>query len=114
MDAKTDRGRVLRLVGRDSLQMQQRHDQDMLNLPVKVPQIGEGNFLRGFFDWMIYECNRQGMFQGSVAVSQPRPGEHASWATSGTGRDLRLADPRPAGWPEDRGGVMDPGVLGDD
>lgn len=74
MDAKTDRGRVLRLVGRDSLQIQQRHDQDMLNLPVKVLQIGEGNFLRGFFDWMIYECNRQGLFQGSVAVSQPRPG----------------------------------------
>lgn len=74
MDAKTDRGRVLRLVGRDSLQKQQRHDQDMLNLPVKVLQIGEGNFLRGFFDWMIYECNRQGLFQGSVAVSQPRPG----------------------------------------
>lgn len=74
MDAKTDRGRVLRLVGRDSLQMQQRHDQDMLNLPVKVLQIGEGNFLRGFFDWMIYECNRQGLFQGSVTVSQPRPG----------------------------------------
>ncbi|MGC6585987.1 hypothetical protein ACPV3A_13600 [Paenibacillus sp. Dod16] len=94
MDAKTDRGRVLRLVGRDSLQIQQRQDQDMLNLPVKVLQIGEGNFLRGFFDWMIYECNRQGLFQGSVAVSQPRPGG---------ARKL-----------EDRGGVMDPGVLGDD
>ncbi len=74
MDAKTDRGRALRLVGRDFLQIQQRHDLDMLNLPVKVLQIGEGNFLRGFFDWMIYECNRQGQFQGSVAVSQPRPG----------------------------------------
>lgn len=74
MDAKTDRGRALRLVGHDSLQIQQRHDLNMLNLPVKVLQIGEGNFLRGFFDWMIYECNRQGLFQGSVAVSQPRPG----------------------------------------
>lgn len=74
MDVKTDHGRVLRLVGRDSLPIQQRHDQVMLNLPVKVLQIGEGNFLRGFFDWMIYECNRQGLFQGSVAVSQPRPG----------------------------------------
>nr|WP_231638510.1 tagaturonate reductase [Paenibacillus sp. JCM 10914] len=46
----------------------------MLDYPVKVLQIGEGNFLRGFFDWMIYECNRKGLFHGSIAVSQPRPG----------------------------------------
>ncbi|MBX9971568.1 tagaturonate reductase [Cytobacillus firmus] len=41
--------------------------------PVKVLQIGEGNFLRGFFDWMIHECNKLGNFQGSIAVTQPRP-----------------------------------------
>ncbi|KQL52816.1 altronate oxidoreductase [Heyndrickxia shackletonii] len=41
--------------------------------PVKVLQIGEGNFLRGFFDWMIHECNKQGNFQGSIVVTQPRP-----------------------------------------
>lgn len=40
--------------------------------PVKVLQIGEGNFLRGFFDWMIHECNKQGNFQGSIVVTQPR------------------------------------------
>lgn len=74
MDANTDSGRALKLIGRDSLPLQQQHQLDMLNYPVKVLQIGEGNFLRGFFDWMIYECNRQGLFQGSVAVSQPRPG----------------------------------------
>lgn len=49
-------------------------DLQMLDYPVKVLQIGEGNFLRGFFDWMIYECNRKGLFHGSIAVSQPRPG----------------------------------------
>lgn len=74
MDAKTDGGRALKLIGRDFLQLQQQNHLEMLNYPVKVLQIGEGNFLRGFFDWMIYECNRQGLFQGSVAVSQPRPG----------------------------------------
>ncbi|TJY44130.1 tagaturonate reductase [Cohnella pontilimi] len=42
-------------------------------LPVKVLQIGEGNFLRGFADWMLHCSNKQGLFNGSVAVSQPRP-----------------------------------------
>ncbi|THF73478.1 tagaturonate reductase [Cohnella fermenti] len=41
--------------------------------PVTVLQIGEGNFLRGFFDWMIQSCRDQGLFQGSIAVTQPRP-----------------------------------------
>ncbi|MFD0712336.1 tagaturonate reductase [Paenibacillus sp. GCM10027626] len=41
--------------------------------PVTVLQIGEGNFLRGFVDWMIHECRRQGLYEGSIAVSQPRP-----------------------------------------
>ncbi|CAH0149629.1 Altronate oxidoreductase [Peribacillus sp. Bi96] len=45
----------------------------MMDYPIKVLQIGEGNFLRGFFDWMISECNKQGHFQGSIAVTQPRP-----------------------------------------
>lgn len=42
-------------------------------LPVKVLQFGEGNFLRGFVDWMLYRSNRKGLFNGSVAVTQPRP-----------------------------------------
>ncbi|MFC3799009.1 tagaturonate reductase [Cohnella sp. GCM10012308] len=48
--------------------------------PVKVLQIGEGNFLRGFADWMIDRCNRQGLFEGSVAVCQPRPSGAAKLA----------------------------------
>ncbi|WP_225442502.1 tagaturonate reductase [Paenibacillus lycopersici] len=40
---------------------------------VNVLQIGEGNFLRGFADWMIHSCRKQGLFAGSVAVTQPRP-----------------------------------------
>lgn len=42
-------------------------------LPIKVLQIGEGNFLRGFADWMLHKANGQGLFGGGVAVTQPRP-----------------------------------------
>lgn len=39
---------------------------------VRILQIGEGNFLRGFFDWMVHETRRQGLYQGTVAVTQSR------------------------------------------
>ncbi|MCD9025524.1 tagaturonate reductase [Cohnella silvisoli] len=41
--------------------------------PVTVLQIGEGNFIRGFFDWMVHRCRSQGLFDASIAVTQPRP-----------------------------------------
>lgn len=37
----------------------------------KVLQIGEGNFLRAFVDWIIYEMNKETDFNGSVIVTQP-------------------------------------------
>ncbi|MHB1653277.1 MAG: tagaturonate reductase [Desulfitobacteriaceae bacterium] len=40
-------------------------------LPERVIQFGEGNFLRGFADWMIHVMNRQGLFNGRVVVIQP-------------------------------------------
>ncbi|UQZ89898.1 tagaturonate reductase [Deltaproteobacteria bacterium Smac51] len=39
--------------------------------PEKVLQFGEGNFLRGFADWMIHLANDQGLFSGSVVLCQP-------------------------------------------
>ncbi len=39
--------------------------------PINILQIGEGNFLRGFVDWMIDVANEQGTFNGNVAVAQP-------------------------------------------
>ncbi|GAB3198256.1 tagaturonate reductase [Pontibacter aydingkolensis] len=39
--------------------------------PVKVLQFGEGNFLRGFVDWMIDVLNEQTNFNGSVHIVQP-------------------------------------------
>lgn len=41
------------------------------SLPEKVLQFGEGNFLRGFVDWMIHGMNRKGLFGGRVVVVQP-------------------------------------------
>jgi tagaturonate reductase len=40
-------------------------------MPERVLQFGEGNFLRGFVDWMINEANEKGLFNGRVAVVQP-------------------------------------------
>ena len=40
-------------------------------LPEKVLQFGEGNFLRGFTDWMINRLNREGLFNGSIVAIQP-------------------------------------------
>jgi tagaturonate reductase len=39
--------------------------------PVRVLQFGEGNFLRGFVDWMIDTLNKKGLFNGRVVVVQP-------------------------------------------
>lgn len=39
--------------------------------PEKIIQFGEGNFLRGFADWMVDHLNTERLFQGSVAVVQP-------------------------------------------
>jgi len=40
-------------------------------LPERVLQFGEGNFLRGFVDWMLERMNRQGLFQGRAVLVQP-------------------------------------------
>ncbi|ARK29554.1 tagaturonate reductase [Halalkalibacter krulwichiae] len=43
------------------------------DLPEKIIQFGEGNFLRGFVDWMVHEMNKQGLFNGKVVAIQPTP-----------------------------------------
>ena len=40
-------------------------------LPIKVVQFGEGNFLRAFVDYAIQELNKKADFNGGVAVVQP-------------------------------------------
>jgi len=44
---------------------------DIKKNPIRVIQFGEGNFLRGFVDWMIHTMNQNNIFNGSVAVVQP-------------------------------------------
>jgi len=41
--------------------------------PTRVLQIGDGNFLRAFADWMIDVANGAGVFNGEVTVAQPLP-----------------------------------------
>lgn len=39
--------------------------------PEKIIQFGEGNFLRAFADWIVYNMNQKTDFNGSVVVVQP-------------------------------------------
>lgn len=39
--------------------------------PEKILQFGEGNFLRGFADWMVDLANTAGLFGGSIVLCQP-------------------------------------------
>ncbi|MEL6976136.1 MAG: tagaturonate reductase [Bacteroidota bacterium] len=41
--------------------------------PVKIVQFGEGNFLRGFVDWMVDILNERTDFNGNVQIVQPLP-----------------------------------------
>jgi tagaturonate reductase len=50
-----------------------RQNIDVPNRPIKVIQFGEGNFLRGFVDWMIDLMNEKTDFNGDVQVVQPLP-----------------------------------------
>lgn len=43
-------------------------------LPVKILQFGEGNFLRAFVDWMINKANESGIMNHGIAVVQPIAG----------------------------------------
>ena len=39
--------------------------------PIKVVQFGEGNFLRGFVDYMLDIANEKGLFDGSIVLIKP-------------------------------------------
>ncbi|MDK2878418.1 MAG: tagaturonate reductase [Thermoanaerobacteraceae bacterium] len=41
------------------------------NLPERVIQFGEGNFLRAFVDWMFHQMNKNKLFNGRIVVVQP-------------------------------------------
>ena len=39
--------------------------------PEKIVQFGEGNFLRAFVDWIVFQMNKQSGFNAGVTVVQP-------------------------------------------
>ena len=53
------------------MRIDEKYPQMGVQYPEKVLQIGEGNFLRAFSDWMIELANRDGRFEGSVILCQP-------------------------------------------
>lgn len=65
---------TLHVLDKNQLHTEQKQQFEALQeAPIKVLQIGEGNFLRGFVDWMLHETRKQGLYDGAVAVVQPRP-----------------------------------------
>jgi len=48
-------------------------------MPEKIIQFGEGNFLRAFVDWIIWNTNQKTDFNGSVVVVQPIERGMADW-----------------------------------
>jgi len=46
-------------------------------LPVKILQFGQGNFMRGFFDWQIDLLNERSGLNAGVVVVRPRGGSSA-------------------------------------
>jgi len=43
------------------------------NLPERILQFGEGNFLRAFCDWMLTRLLGNGLYDGKIVVVQPIP-----------------------------------------
>jgi len=53
----------MKLINKDMTSFKER--------PIKVVQFGEGNFLRGFVDYMIDVANEQGLFNGNIVLVKP-------------------------------------------
>ncbi|THG90830.1 altronate oxidoreductase [Alkalihalobacillus alcalophilus ATCC 27647 = CGMCC 1.3604] len=48
-------------------------DLDFVQGNETIVQIGEGNFMRGFLDWMFHQLHQKGLYDGTVATIQPTP-----------------------------------------
>ncbi|PRX56285.1 tagaturonate reductase [Flagellimonas meridianipacifica] len=47
--------------------------------PIRVIQFGEGNFLRGFVDWMVDILNEKTNFNGNIQIVQPLQKGMGAW-----------------------------------
>ncbi len=62
----------LRNLNIECLNEEQRKIYDKVtNSPIKIMQVGEGNFLMSFFDWMVYQAIKMGKYDGSIALTCP-------------------------------------------
>lgn len=62
----------LRNLKLDCLNEEERKIYDKVtNSPIKIMQVGEGNFLMSFFDWMVYQAIKVGKYDGSIALTCP-------------------------------------------
>lgn len=50
------------------------YSESVFDLPIKIIQFGEGNFIRAFFDYFIHKLNCNNLFNGRIAVLKPREG----------------------------------------
>ena len=53
------------------MQLLNKEISNSVERPVKVLQFGEGNFLRGFVDYMIDIANEKNVFDGSIVLTKP-------------------------------------------
>ncbi|MGL5695014.1 MAG: hypothetical protein ACRCXA_13110 [Peptostreptococcaceae bacterium] len=51
---------------------EKKHHEKVLNSPIKIMQVGDGNFLISFFDWMIDKAIKCGKYEGSIALTCSR------------------------------------------
>ena len=65
--------------------------------PERIIQFGEGNFLRAFVDWIVYNMNQKTDFNSSVVVVQPIEKGMVEWLNG-----LPLSR-QPAGTPRGQG-----------
>ena len=54
-----------------TMELLNRNITNPVTRPIKVVQFGEGNFLRGFVDYMIDIANEQGKFDGNIVLVKP-------------------------------------------
>ncbi len=65
--------------------------EETLDLPVKVLQFGEGNFLRAFVDSLIQIANNENVFGGRVTIIQPIPEGRADAINASDGLFTHIA-----------------------
>ncbi|MEU6074818.1 tagaturonate reductase [Micromonospora sp. NPDC047074] len=63
-------------------------------LPIRILQVGAGNFLRGFADWMVHRANDAGVLRHGIAVMKatPRPDQVTARLTEQAGMYHVLLD----------------------